>query len=156
MVSSHIFYQFVLLGLLWLCIMLHLAWPSDRQAEVQTTPQPAPPSAVGIGWSTVWTGPAIVGVRASRSNFAMCIPFTSGTSGRGHCRRCREPDADGSPRAIWGTAPRTLAGGVGWIRTISLEGTGHCASAPLCSCEGPRTKRGTERVRALPLSYRPA
>ena len=35
MVSSHIFYQLVLLGLLWLCIMLHLAWPSDRQAEVQ-------------------------------------------------------------------------------------------------------------------------
>ena len=44
MVSDLLFYQLGLLGLLWLCIMLHMAWPSDCQAEVQTTPQPAPPS----------------------------------------------------------------------------------------------------------------
>jgi IS1 family transposase/transposase-like protein len=44
MVSDLLFYQVGLLGLLWLCIMLHMAWPSDCQAEVQTTPQPAPPS----------------------------------------------------------------------------------------------------------------
>jgi hypothetical protein len=32
MVSDLLFYQLGLLGLLWLCIMLHMAWPSDHQA----------------------------------------------------------------------------------------------------------------------------
>src|SRR5499427_6212355 len=56
MVSHHIFYQLVLLGLLWLCIMLHMAWPSDRQAEVQTTPQPAPPPRNRSRESTPFVG----------------------------------------------------------------------------------------------------
>ena len=43
MVSHHVFYQLVLLGLLWLCIMLHVAWPSDRQAKGQTIPKPEMP-----------------------------------------------------------------------------------------------------------------
>jgi IS1 family transposase len=37
MVSHLFYYQLVLLGLLWLCVMLHLAWPSPG-----TTPQTAP------------------------------------------------------------------------------------------------------------------
>ena len=56
MVSHHIFYQLVLLGLLWLCLMLHMAWPSARQAEVQTTPQPAPPPRKRSRESTPFVG----------------------------------------------------------------------------------------------------
>src|SRR6266481_4485355 len=46
MVSHLFFYQLVLLGLLWLCLMLHYAWPSDRPREGQRalTP-PLPPRA---------------------------------------------------------------------------------------------------------------
>jgi hypothetical protein len=43
MVSHLFFYQLVLLGLLWLCCMLHYAWPSDHAADLQRLPQPLPP-----------------------------------------------------------------------------------------------------------------
>jgi hypothetical protein len=37
MVSDPIFYALVLLGLLWLCVMLYYAWPSDCPAGEQRT-----------------------------------------------------------------------------------------------------------------------
>jgi hypothetical protein len=37
MVSELFFYELVLFGLLWLCIRLHHAWPSDRPAGNQKT-----------------------------------------------------------------------------------------------------------------------
>jgi IS1 family transposase len=43
MVSHLFFYQLVLLGLLWLCCMLHDAWPSGHAADLQRLPQPLPP-----------------------------------------------------------------------------------------------------------------
>jgi hypothetical protein len=39
----HIFYQLVLLGLLWLCMILHVMWPSDRPALAPRPPQPVAP-----------------------------------------------------------------------------------------------------------------
>jgi hypothetical protein len=44
MVSQHVFYQLVLLGLLWLFFMLHVLWPSDRPVPGQRSPQPMPPA----------------------------------------------------------------------------------------------------------------
>jgi hypothetical protein len=44
MISHHIFYQLVLLGLLWLCMMLHVIWPSDQPAPAPKLPQPVAPS----------------------------------------------------------------------------------------------------------------
>ena len=41
MVSELFFYELVLFGLLWLCIMLHYAWSSDCPAGYQRTPKPA-------------------------------------------------------------------------------------------------------------------
>src|SRR5713101_3730107 len=43
MVSHLFFSQLVLLGLLWLCCMLHYAWPSGHAADLQRLPQPLPP-----------------------------------------------------------------------------------------------------------------
>src|SRR2546422_5502281 len=43
MVSHHIFYQLVLLGLLWLFMMLHVMWPSDRPVLASRPPQPVAP-----------------------------------------------------------------------------------------------------------------
>ena len=43
MVSDLFFYQLVLVGLLWLCVMLHYAWPSDRSAGDQRPSKPLPP-----------------------------------------------------------------------------------------------------------------
>jgi len=43
MVSDLFFSVLLLLGLLWLCVMLHHAWPSDRPAGDQRPSQPLPP-----------------------------------------------------------------------------------------------------------------
>src|SRR5437879_4750647 len=43
MVSHLFFYQLVLVGLLWLCCMLHYAWPSGHVAGLQRLPPPLPP-----------------------------------------------------------------------------------------------------------------
>jgi IS1 family transposase len=44
MVSHLFFYQLVLLGLLWLCCMLHAAWPSSDAVGVPRPPERIPPS----------------------------------------------------------------------------------------------------------------
>src|SRR5438552_5399073 len=44
MVSHLFFYQLVLLGLLWLCCMLHAAWPSSHAAGVPRPPERISPS----------------------------------------------------------------------------------------------------------------
>ena len=42
MVSHLFFYQLVLIALVWLCVMLQGAWPSDL-ATCPPTPEPTPP-----------------------------------------------------------------------------------------------------------------
>src|SRR5437867_3000345 len=43
MVSHLIFYQLMFLGLLWLCVMLHYAWPNECTGGDQRPSQPLPP-----------------------------------------------------------------------------------------------------------------
>src|SRR6266852_5873106 len=43
MVSHLFFSQLVLVALVWLCVMLHWAWPSDPAAVCPTTPEPPCP-----------------------------------------------------------------------------------------------------------------
>ena len=43
MVSNLFFYQLALIALLWLCLLLHYAWPSDRAAIRSTPPELMPP-----------------------------------------------------------------------------------------------------------------
>jgi hypothetical protein len=41
MMPDPLFYQLLLVGLVWLCLMLHVVWPSDRATSGPTTPRPA-------------------------------------------------------------------------------------------------------------------
>src|SRR6266403_1337902 len=43
MVSHLFFYQLILVALVWLCLMLHWAWPSDPAAVCPTAPESTPP-----------------------------------------------------------------------------------------------------------------
>jgi len=43
MVSHLFFYQLVLIALVWLCVMLQWAWPSDPAAACPPPPEPPPP-----------------------------------------------------------------------------------------------------------------
>jgi hypothetical protein len=45
MVSALFFYQLILLALVWLCVMLHWAWPSDPAPGCPTTPEPPGPQS---------------------------------------------------------------------------------------------------------------
>src|SRR5712691_4981022 len=41
MMPDPLFYQLLLVGLVWLCLMLHVVWPYDRATAGPTTPRPA-------------------------------------------------------------------------------------------------------------------
>ena len=56
MVSHHVCYQLVLLGLLWLFIMLHVMWPSDRPVLRPRPPQPVAPPRKRSKESKPFTG----------------------------------------------------------------------------------------------------
>ena len=43
MISDLFFYQLLLVGLLWLCLMLHGMWPSERVMPGSTRPPPPLP-----------------------------------------------------------------------------------------------------------------
>ena len=43
MVSHLVFYQLMFLGLLWLCVMLHAAWPNACPGGEQKPSKPLPP-----------------------------------------------------------------------------------------------------------------
>src|SRR5918912_3101366 len=43
MVSHLFFYQLTLIALVWLCVMLHWAWPSDSAAASPSLLGPTPP-----------------------------------------------------------------------------------------------------------------
>ena len=42
MIPHLFYYQLVILGLLWLCVMLHLAWPSRVAVSLQKPVEPEP------------------------------------------------------------------------------------------------------------------
>ena len=43
MVTHLFYYQLTLIALVWLCVMLHWAWPSDPAPVYPTTPEPPGP-----------------------------------------------------------------------------------------------------------------
>ena len=43
MIPYHIYYQLVIVGLLWLCVMLHSVWPSPDAVSPPPPVQPVPP-----------------------------------------------------------------------------------------------------------------
>jgi hypothetical protein len=47
--SSLFFYQLALIALLWLCLLLHYAWPSDQSAIRPTPPALTPPRRASPG-----------------------------------------------------------------------------------------------------------
>jgi len=72
MIPHHVYYQLAVVGLLWLCVMLHYIWPSRGTVSPQLLAQPAPPQC-----------------KRKRSNEAK--PF-EGLTQRPHCAAC-EHDA---------------------------------------------------------------
>jgi IS1 family transposase len=133
MVSPLFFYQLVLLGLLWLCCMLHAAWPSRHAAGVPRPPERIPPS---------------------RKRPRVPKPFPGHTR-KPHCEACAQaavprPQAPcappprivstrGRPRQVDTSShfcPQPPCAYQGWVGLGNLRANGHPSGGPWrqCSC----------------------
>src|SRR6266704_4776953 len=133
MVSHLFFSQLVLLGLLWLCCMLHAAWPSSHAAGVPRPPEPIPPS---------------------RKRPRVSKPFPGHTR-KPHCEACAHaavprPQAPcappprivstrGRPRQVDTSShfcPQLHCASRGWVGLGNLSANGHPSGGPWrqCSC----------------------
>ena len=131
MVSHHIFYQLVLLGLLWLFMMLHVMWPSDRPVLASRPPQPVAPP---------------------RKRSKEPKPF-AGLLHKPHCAACEQAAQDpealpppaplpiishrGRPREVDTSqqfCPHPTCAYRGWVGLGHLRANGHPSGGPWRQC----------------------
>src|SRR5712691_3279044 len=131
MVSHLFFSQLVLLGLLWLCCMLHAAWPSSHAAGVPRPPERIPPS---------------------RKRPRVPKPFPGHTR-KPHCEACAQaavprPQAPcappprivstrGRPRQVDTSShfcPQPHCAYRGWVGLGNLSANGHPSGGPWRQC----------------------
>src|SRR5262249_16720021 len=70
MIPHHVYDQLALLGLLWLCLMLHSIWPSRRAVSPQRAPAPRPPRFIRKRTPAPKPSPAL----SHRPHSAACAP----------------------------------------------------------------------------------
>src|SRR6266446_2049854 len=140
MIPHHISYQLAIVGLLWLCVMLHSVWPSRGAVSPQTPVQPVPPQ-----------------LKRKRSNEPK--PFV-GLTQQPHCALCehdtnhpepqlpRRPDpmapTHRRPRAVDTSmhfCPHSDCDYRGWLGLGNLRANGHPSGGPwrqfhCTSCKG--------------------
>jgi transposase-like protein len=88
MIPHLFYYQLVVLGLLWLCVMLHAVWPS-RGAEAQPRPAEAAP------------------LKSKRKRSREPKPF-AGLTHKPHCALCEQQTAENAPAPPPRPAPMPL------------------------------------------------
>jgi IS1 family transposase len=116
-VVSHLFfYQLMFLGLLWLCVMLHYAWPNECTGGEQRPSQPLPPPRKRSSDPQPFPGltrkpPCAACEQAAQAPAALPPPLPPPpiTSGRGRPRQvdtsqhfCPNPDCDYRGWVGWG------------------------------------------------------
>jgi IS1 family transposase len=109
MVPALFFYQLVLVALIWLCVMLHWAWPS-APATCPTTPEPAPP-----------------GPKRHRER----TPF-AGLTTKPHCEAC-EHRSDSHPQTSSSPPPRMVPTRG---RRRQVDTSTHFCPNPACAYRG--------------------
>src|SRR5215468_9627661 len=110
MVSHLLFYQLVLLGLLWLCCMLHAAWPSSDAAGVPRPPERIPPS---------------------RKRPRVPKPFP-GLTHKPHCEACAQATVP-RPQAPCAPPPRIVSTRG---RPRQVDTSSHFCPSPDCAYQG--------------------
>src|SRR6266852_4400796 len=129
MVSHLFFYQLVLLGLLWLCCMLHAAWPSSDAAGVLRPPELIPPS---------------------RKRTRVPKPFP-GLTHKPHCEACAQA-AVPRPQAPCAPPPRIVSTRG---RPRQVDTSSHCCPQPPCAYRG-WVGLGNSSANGLPTICQPS
>ena len=148
MVSHLFFYRLVLWGLLWLCCMLHAAWPSRHAAGVPRPPERLPPS---------------------RKRPRVPKPFPGHTR-TPHCEACAQaavprPQAPcappprivstrGRPRQVDTSShfcPQPHCAYRGWVGLGNLSANGHPSGGPWRQCYGTACEGYFQETHGTPL-----
>src|SRR5712691_360992 len=152
MVSPLFFYQLVLVALVWLCVMLHWAWPSDPAAVCPTTPEPPGPRA-RIPAARLPATPyrAHAGTAAPGGDLFPLLPRCPlrlsglGRAGQSQCQWAsqRWPVAPAVLHGLWGLFPRDPRHAVAWQARGAREagvGGGRTGGGLGHPCRGPRLR----------------
>ena len=126
MVSHLFFYQLVLVGLVWLCLMLHWAWPSDRLAGDQKPSQPLPPRKRSSD-SKPFPG------LTCKPPCAACEQAHDHVSQPPGCPPPRIVPTRGRPRQVatsFHFCPNATCDYRGWVGLGNLSANGHPSSRP--------------------------
>src|SRR6266704_5032743 len=132
MVSHLFFYQLVLVALVWLCVMLHGAWPSDP-AACPTTPEPPPPLPKRTREPKPFAG---------LTRKPHCDACAHAPAPRPHAPAAPPPrivPTRGRPRQVDTSShfcPQPHCASRGWVGLGNLRANGHPRGGPWrqCSC----------------------
>src|SRR5882724_13062415 len=126
MVSHLFFYQLVLLGLLWLCIMLHSAWPNACTGGDQRLSQPLPPRKRSSD-SKPFPG------LTRQPPCAVCEQAHEHVSQPPGCPPPRIVPTRGRPRQVatsFHFCPHATCDSRGWVGLGNLSANGHPSGGP--------------------------
>ncbi len=138
MVSHLFFYQLVLLGLLWLCCMLHAAWPSSHAAGVLRPPERILPSRKRPRVPKPFPGLTRTPPCAACAQAHAYAPQPPG------CPPPRIVPTRGRPRQVdtsWHFCPHPHCAYRGWVGLGNIRANGHPSGGPwrqlhCTSCDG--------------------
>ena len=126
MVSHLFFYQLVLLGLLWLCVMLHYAWPNEYAGGDQRPSQPLPPRMRS-------SAPKPFPGLTRKPPCAACEPAHASAPQPPGCPPPRKVPARGRPRQVDTSrhfCPHPDCAYQGWVGLGNLCANGHPSGGP--------------------------
>jgi len=127
MVSHLFFYQLVLVALVWLCVMLHWAWPSDPAAVCPTTPEPPGPLPKHHREPTPFAG------LTCKPPCAACEQAHEHVSQPPGCPPPRIVPTRGRPRQVvtsFHFCPDVHCDYQGWVGLGNLSANGHPSGGP--------------------------
>ena len=138
MVSHLFFYQLMLLGLLWLCCMLHAAWPSSHAAGVLRPPERILPSRKRPRVPKPFPGLTRTPPCAACAQAHAYAPQPPG------CPPPRIVPTRGRPRQVdtsWHFCPHPHCAYRGWVGLGNIRANGHPSGGPWrqlhgTSCDG--------------------
>src|SRR5256712_2089271 len=127
MISDLFFYQLLLVGLLWLCLMLHGMWPSERVMPGSTRPPPLPPPRKRSSDPQPFPG------LTRKPPCAACEQAHASAPQPPGCPPPRKVPARGRPRQVdtsFHFCPNANCASRGWVSWGNLSANGHPSGGP--------------------------